>query len=43
MIQKSKQALWEHRLNVVYDTIKYWMKYKTSKTVEVVQLFYDTI
>ena len=43
VIPKSKQAEWEHHLNVLHDTIKCWMKYKTSKTVEVVQLFYDTI
>ena len=43
VIPKSKKAEWEHRLNVLHDTIKYWMKYKTSKTVEIVQLFYDTM
>ena len=41
VIPKSKQAEWENRLNVLHDTIKYWMEYKTNKTVEIVHLFYD--
>ena len=43
IIPKSKQAEWENRLNVLHDTIKYWMKYKTNKTVEIVHLFYDVL
>ena len=43
VIPKSKQSEWENRLNVLHDTIKYWMKYKTNKTVEIVHLFYDVM
>ena len=43
VIPKSKQSEWENRLNVLHDTIKYWMKYKTNKTVEIVHLFYDVL
>ena len=41
VIPKSKQAEWENRLNVLHDTIKYWLENKTNKTVEIVHLFYD--
>ena len=41
IIPKSKKNEWNDRLNVLHETIKYWMKNTTDKTVEVVQLYYD--
>ena len=41
VIKKSKQTEWQNRLNVLRDTIQYWMDHVTEKTVEVVHLFYS--
>lgn len=43
VIPKSKQAEWNNRLTVLHDTVEYWMKNTTNKTIEVVHLFYDNI
>jgi hypothetical protein len=42
-VKKSKVKEWNTRLNTLVDTIKYWIepKNKTSKTIEVIQLYYD--
>jgi len=42
-VKKSKVKEWNTRLNTLIDTIKYWIEpeNKTSKTVEVIQLYYD--
>ena len=42
-IKKSKKKEWNERLNILKDTINYWIneEHKTNKTVEVVELFYD--
>jgi hypothetical protein len=32
---------WKARLNILKETIQYWIENKTDKTVEVVHLFYD--
>ena len=32
---------WFDRLRTLKDTIDYWIKSKTDKTIETIQLFYD--
>ena len=40
-IKKSKEKEWNERLQVLYNTINYWLENKTIKMVEIIQLFYD--
>jgi hypothetical protein len=35
------KEMWEKRLKVLGDTIEYWLKNKTEKTVEIIELFHD--
>ena len=32
---------WERRLEILKEQVQYWSEYRTEKTVEVVELFYD--
>jgi hypothetical protein len=43
-IKKSKKNEWDKRLKALEDQIKYWTDplNKTEKTIEVIQLYYDT-
>ena len=43
-IKKSKKKEWDERLKALEEQIKYWtdVSNKTEKTIEVIQLFYDT-
>jgi hypothetical protein len=43
VIKKSKVEEWNERLNTLKNQIEYWLtpENQTSKTVEVIQLFYD--
>lgn len=41
-VKKSKQEEWTHRLHVLGETIKYWLKHRTDKTVEIIHLFYNS-
>jgi hypothetical protein len=41
VVKKSKQAEWRTRLSALSSHVEYWMRNGTTKTVEVVQLFYD--
>ena len=43
-IKKSKKKEWDERLKALEEQIKYWTDplNKTEKTIEVIQLFYDT-
>ena len=43
VVKKSKIKEWESRLNTLEQTVQYWINYSTEKTIEVVELFYDTI
>ena len=43
VIPKVKQPEWNHVLSVLKDTIEYWIKDKTNKTIETIELFYDTM
>jgi len=43
-VKKTKKNEWEHRLNILKDNVNYWIndEHKTDKTIEVVELFYDS-
>jgi hypothetical protein len=45
VVKKSKAEEWNERLNVLKNQIDYWVNQenKTNKTVEIIELFYDTI
>ena len=43
VIPKSKQAEWKSRLSVLKQTIEYWINNKTNRTIETIELFYDTM
>jgi len=44
VVKKSKQCEWTHRLETLESQIKYWSDpiNHTSKTIEIIQLFYDS-
>jgi hypothetical protein len=42
-IKKSKVKEWNERLNVLKDSINYWINNKTDKTVEIIQLYFNQI
>ena len=44
VVKKSKQTEWDERLEALRAQIEYWIQpqNKTEKTLEVVQMFYDT-
>jgi len=42
VVKKSKSNEWTNRLNSLGETIEYWLKNKTDKTIETIQLFYDS-
>jgi len=41
-VKKTKQKEWTHRLNTLRENIQYWSENKLEKTIEIIQLFYDT-
>ena len=43
-VKKSKKNEWVERLNILKDTVDYWIndEHKTDKIIEVIELFYDT-
>ena len=41
VVKKQKINEWNKRLENLKETIKYWLNNKTSKTIEIIQLFYD--
>jgi hypothetical protein len=43
-VKKSSKGVWMQRLTVLEQHIKYWIDSgnKTDKTIEVIQLFYDS-
>ena len=45
VIKKSKKDEWNKRLNILEDNINYWINPLniTNKTIEIIQLFYDTV
>ena len=42
VIKPSKQAEWQNRLQVLSETIQYWINNKTDKTIELVHLYYSS-
>jgi hypothetical protein len=40
VVKKSKKEEWTQRLHALGETIEYWLKHRTDKTVEIIQLFY---
>ena len=43
VVKRSKKTEWGQRLHVLGETIEYWLNHRTDKTVEIIQLFYDSI
>ncbi len=35
------KEMWKERLKILGDTVEYWLKNRTEKTVEIIELFYD--
>jgi len=42
IVKREKESLWNQRLTVLDDQIRYWCENLTDKTIEVIQLFYDS-
>lgn len=42
MISIGKKKEWKERLSTLKDEINIWINKKTDKTIEVVNLYYDT-
>ena len=42
VVKKSAKKEWDERLDALSKQIQYWYENRTDKTVEVVQLFYNT-
>ena len=40
-LRSSKQSDWKNRLQKLTDTIDYWINTKTTKTIELIQLYFD--
>jgi hypothetical protein len=43
VVKKSKTEEWKQRLNILEETINYWINpdNNTNKTIEIIQLFYN--
>ena len=41
VVKKQKINEWNERLEILKQTIEYWLNNKTDKTIEIIQLFYD--
>ncbi len=42
IVKQSKKEEWIQRLHYLGEMIEYWLKHRTNKTIEIIQLFYDT-
>lgn len=44
VVKKTKNNEWSERLNILEQHINYWINpsNKTNKTIETIQLYYDT-
>lgn len=40
VVPKSKQQEWNGRIDILKQTIQYWIENPTEKTVEIIELFY---
>jgi predicted P-loop ATPase len=43
VVKPTKKTEWAHRLHILGETIEYWLTHRTDKTIEIIQLFYDSI
>jgi very-short-patch-repair endonuclease len=43
LVKIDNKKIWQERLNVLKNQVKYWINNKTEKTVENIHLFYDEI
>lgn len=41
MLKIANKNKWDERLNILCDTIQYWIDNNTNKTIEIIELFYD--
>lgn len=41
ILDQSKKDEWELRMDILCNTIQYWLENHTNKTIEVIELFYD--
>ena len=41
-VSKKQEKNWKFRLECLRIQVEYWIKNKSEKTIEVVQLFYDS-
>jgi plastocyanin len=41
VVRQSKKEEWAQRLHALGEMIEYWLKYRTDKTIEIIQLFYS--
>jgi len=39
-ITKTKQKEWEERINSLKQQIKYWIDNQTTKTIQIIEMFY---
>jgi len=42
-VAKTKKKEWKQRMDVLFETIQYWIDHKPAKTVDVIHLFYDEV
>jgi len=42
VVDKLMKKNWDTRLNKLKNTIEYWCNNNTNKTVEIINLFYDS-
>jgi hypothetical protein len=41
VVKRNKQKEWKERITILLNQIEYWLKNIPSKTIEVVELFYN--
>ena len=41
LLSIDESSNWNHRLEKLEESIRYWLKNKTTKTIELVELFYN--
>ena len=42
-VAKTKKKEWKQRMDILFETIHYWIDHKPTKTVDVIHLFYDEV
>ena len=41
VLNPKKRIEWNKRLEILQEQIDYWMKNKSDKNIEIIQMFYD--